>query len=73
MPFAFHDLPASAFPFVIEFLRTDDGTVADRIEVTGPGAIAIPALAAHLGVPVAIRLTFADGAVETYDPTVPDD
>lgn len=47
--YAFYDLPADAFPFVIEFTRADTGAVVHRIEVTGPGAITVPGLGRQLG------------------------
>lgn len=65
-PFAFHDLPATAFPFKIEMF-TRDGRVVHEIEVTGPGAIEVPGLAAFYG-PTGARIRYADGRVEEHAP-----
>lgn len=68
-PTAFHDLPAHAFPVTIEFF-TQDGTVVHRIEITGPGAVEIPALRLLHAGPIASRVIYASGqAASTY----PDD
>lgn len=58
----FADLPASAFPFTIEFLRTDTGEVLWSTVATGPGGSHIP----KLGSPdyrLMCRMTFANGEV----------
>lgn len=61
LSYAFHDLPADRFPFVIEFLSAS-GVVVHRQEVPGPGAIKIPGLAPLFG-PVTTRVIFPDGSV----------
>ncbi len=58
----FHDLPAAAFPFTVEFIRVSDGKVVLEINVTGPGAVPIPGLSEEHG-PVRARITYADGRV----------
>lgn len=68
---AFHDLPAAAFPLVIEFIRVDTGETVQVIDVEGPGVTAIPALAPRLGVGIAVRISFADGGGATYWPDPP--
>jgi len=62
VPFAARDLPASAFPFTIEFIAQRTGNVVHSITVSGPGAAAIPALKADHGL-VDVRITYADGVV----------
>lgn len=63
MPSAFQDLPATAFPFLIEFMRSDNGEVVHSIHVTGPGALEIPALRKEHGVPISVRVIYADGEI----------
>lgn len=63
---AVRDLPADAYPFVIEFLN-QDRKVVHRIDVPGPGGVAIPGLAAEHG-PISVRLTFANGEVQEDGP-----
>lgn len=57
LPVAFHDLDEGSFPFIIEFVAERTGRVVHRIDVVGPGAIAVPGLAAEHG-PVRVRTTF---------------
>lgn len=54
--FAYADLPADAFPFTVEFLRTDTGEVVHTIRVEGPGALAVPALRHKYGVTIDVRI-----------------
>lgn len=61
---AFGDLPADAFPFTIEFFRHDTGEVVHTIHVPGPGAIAVPALAADVGVKIDVRIISPQGVQE---------
>lgn len=64
LPFARYDLPAEAYPFVLEFFRVTDPEateVVHRIEVSGPGAVRVPGLKGD-GPPVWVRMTFSDGA-----------
>jgi hypothetical protein len=57
----FRELPASAFPFTVcAYLA--DGTIVWEETVTGPGALAVPALAERHGQPVHIKITYADDA-----------
>jgi hypothetical protein len=62
-PVAFHDLPASAFPLVMELLDADSREVRWTTTITGrPGGIRIPGNAeTNGGKPVIARITFADG------------
>lgn len=65
-PFAFHDLPASAYPFRVEALN-EAGRVVWSVEVTAPGVVEIPALAKFFG-PISTRVTFADDQTWTEGP-----
>lgn len=65
---AFHDLPASAFPFVMEILDAATREVVWTAEVKGPGALRIPGTDETGGGPKAVRLTFADGTVQETEP-----
>ena len=67
-PLAFHDLPASSFPFTIEILDNATREVAWSEEVTGPGAVRIPGLDETGESPKAVRLSFADGQVVELNP-----
>lgn len=59
----YRDLPASAYPFTAEPLDTATGMVVWSAEVTGPGALRVPAVA-ELGVDrVRARITYADGQI----------
>lgn len=52
---AFVDVPADAFPFVVEFFRESDGEIVYTITVEGPGAIHIPPMAQYGKVGTRIR------------------
>jgi hypothetical protein len=65
-PTAFRDLPEESYPFTVEFF-TADGTVVHTIEVSGPGAIEVPALGTIYG-PVGARAIYADGTVHVTQP-----
>ena len=57
-PTAFHDLPADAFPFTIEFFRADTKEVVHTIRVEGPGMVEVPPLSKmHGGVEIDTRIT----------------
>jgi hypothetical protein len=61
-PTAFHDLPASAFPLVMELLDAASREVRWTATITGPGGVRIPGCAeTNGGKPVIARITFADG------------
>ena len=61
-PFAFHDLPAEAFP-VTMVAYDAGGSEVWREVVSEPGAVEIPPLAQTFG-EVSIRIEFGDGTVE---------
>lgn len=54
-PIAFHDLPEDSFPFTIVFVAERTGETVHTIRVTGPGAIAVPALATKHG-PITVHI-----------------
>lgn len=63
----FLDLPADCFPFTIQAFAHDQ--VADvnalyELLVSGPGAIAVPALSSPDGKPVRVVIRFANGRQE---------
>lgn len=58
-PTAFHDLPIDSFPFLVEFY-SEDGVLVHHIEVSGPGGMEIPGLAAEHG-PIWVQTTYPDG------------
>lgn len=61
-PAAFHYLPASAFPLVMELLDAETRKVRWTTTITGPGGVRIPGCAeTNGGKPVIARITFADG------------
>jgi hypothetical protein len=63
-PFAFHDFPASAFPFTAELLDAATGEVRWSATVDGPGSLRIPGCEeTNGGRPLRARTTFADGEV----------
>jgi hypothetical protein len=63
-PVMFRDLPAEAFPFIIELL--DEGTreVVWSVTVDGPGMIAVPGRDVTGPGRKIARVTYADGTVE---------
>lgn len=65
---AFYDLPATKYPFTVEF-RNAGGDVVHSIEVVEPGAAVVPPLAAAHG-PVSVRITWGDGTVDEAEPEV---
>lgn len=68
-PAAFRDLPASAFPLVMELLDARTRKVRWTTAVTGPGEVRIPGNAeTNGGKPVIARVTFADGEVFEAEP-----
>jgi len=61
-----HSVRATAFPMVIRFYRS--GREVHRIDVPGPGFVAVPGLDEFDGEgPVDVEITFADGTV-MYQP-----
>lgn len=65
LPVGFRDLPAAAYPLVVEY-STTDGTVIQTVTVDGPGVLVVPALREKHG-PISVRIRFADGdVVETH-------
>jgi hypothetical protein len=68
-PSAFHDLPASAFPFTMELLDAETREVRWSQRVTGPAAVRVPSRdEINNGKPLASRVTFADGEVVETEP-----
>lgn len=65
---AFRDIPASSYPFTVEFFKVSDRTVVHSFIVAGPGAFRVPALAKEIGEPVGVRTTYADGTVQETVP-----
>lgn len=61
-PIAYASLPADHYPFRVEFIAARTGAVVHEIRVSGPGAIQVPGLRDQHG-PIAVRVTYADGAV----------
>jgi hypothetical protein len=59
-PFAFHDLPSSAFPFEI-IIYDKAGRTLWRTTVDCPGAVKVPAFPGRVG---GCRITYPDGKVE---------
>jgi len=57
------DLPPEAYPFTVEFLRSDTKEVVHTIHVPGPGAVTVPGLRQQYGVEMEVRVTYADGEV----------
>jgi hypothetical protein len=67
-PSAFHDLPASAFPFTMELLDAETREVRWSQKVTGAAAIRVPSRdEINDGKPLTSRITFADGEVVETD------
>lgn len=66
-PTAFSDLPASAFPFTVEFHKRPPAGSSDPVHVitvTGPGVVEIPAL----GWPTWVRIRYANGRTVDHEP-----
>lgn len=61
-PFASRNLPATAFPFIIDFIQESTGAVVYTLVAQRPGGIEIPSLAELYG-PVGVRMRYADGYV----------
>lgn len=59
-PVAFHDLPATSFPFHIIAIGYDDEILWEET-VDSPGVLEVPGF--HGAVKL-VRMTFADGRVE---------
>jgi hypothetical protein len=67
LPVAFRDLPARAYPFVVEYFTTT-GAVVHTERVEGPGVMKVPGLSGLFG-PIGVRVTYASGeVVETPPP-----
>jgi hypothetical protein len=61
---AFHDLPATSFPFTVDMIDKATGDVVWSEVVTGPGALRVPSKhEVNGGRDVAARMTFPDGTV----------
>jgi len=67
-PTAFHDLPAEAFPFTVEFFRVSDRVVMHTVIVHDAGLLRVPSNAELGGEPVGVRTTYADGTVQETVP-----
>jgi hypothetical protein len=71
-PFAIHDLPAPYFPFTVEAMTPDRTIVwTATIEQPAPGRrlmLEIPPLAKIHGAPITIRIRFADGDTQEWEP-----
>lgn len=57
------DLPASAYPFTIEWRSRSTGLVLHSLDVAEPGYITVPA---RWPEPVNVELRYADGHHESY-------
>lgn len=58
METAFHDVDAKLFPFVVSFLDHDSGDLIKKIDVPGPGGIAVPGLGPRR---IDVFIRYADG------------
>ena len=63
MDWAFHDLPAKAFPVVLRAYRVDSDKKVWEETLRDAGAVYIPPLQKRLGVPVRVEVEMADGTV----------
>jgi hypothetical protein len=63
-PFAFHNLPAEAFPFTIELLDAGTRNVVWTTTVTGPGVVDVPGPDKTGPGRKIARVTFPDDTVE---------
>lgn len=57
MQYAFHDLSADSFPFVISYIDPETDEVIDTLTVEGPGTVHIPGRE----FPVDVKVEFANG------------
>ncbi len=67
IPSASFDLPASDYPFRIEFRPVGAGADTEPVHVItvdGPGVLQVPPLRTALGSPVWVRLVFASGRID---------
>lgn len=55
-------LPASVFPFTVEFISVATGKIVHTLTISGAGIVPIPALEEEYG-PIDTRVTLADGQV----------
>lgn len=67
MQYAFHDLSADSFPFVISYIDPRTRKVIDTLTIEGPGVVHIPARSS----PVDVRVDFANGE-SVYQPAPKD-
>lgn len=63
VPVAFRDIPASFFPFTIEFIGLHSGRRHDIIHVKQPGVVRIPPMSAEQDEPIATVIWFANSEV----------
>ena len=71
LPFAFHDLPASAFPFTLQLIDAKTRRVRWRQKITGPAVIRVPSRhEVNDGKLLAARVVLADGS--TVERETPD-
>lgn len=71
MDSAFADVKPSRFPFTVYAFRASsllDVEPVWKATVTGPGALAVPALHDLVGEPVRIVVHYADGSIERDEP-----
>lgn len=66
LPVAFHDLPASEYPFTIEAINSVTGDIVWTRKVTGPESVYVPPLTRMVGAPVDIRLRSSDGSITIF-------
>lgn len=64
LPAAFRDLPASAFPLVLELLDAGTREVVWAVTVDGPGVVRVPGRDKTGPGRKIARITFADGTAE---------
>lgn len=68
-PAAFHDLPASSFPFTAQLLDAATREVCWEQVIEGPGALRIPSRdEVNDGRPLISRIVWADGSAEEAGP-----
>lgn len=63
IPFAYSELRPEDFPFTLEALDSESGAVVWKKIIETPGPLYIPALAAKIGRPVKVRITWPSGKV----------